>query len=48
MRTCKMRWSALAVFTINLLLPLVSLSFAQKVTIDSDKSANLTHFKRNA
>jgi hypothetical protein len=41
-----MRWSALALFTINLLLPLASPTAAQKVTIDSDKSANLTHFKR--
>jgi hypothetical protein len=43
-----MRWSALAVFTVNLLLSLASPTAAQKVTIDSDKSANLTHFKRYA
>ena len=48
MRTCKMQWPTLAVFTIKLLLPLASPAAAQKVTIDSDKSANLTQFKRYA
>lgn len=43
-----MRWSALTVFTINLLLPLASPTTAQKVTIDFDKSASLTHLKRYA
>jgi hypothetical protein len=42
-----MRWSALSVFTI-LLLFLASPTAPQKVTIDSDKSASLTHFKRYA
>ena len=41
-----MRWFALAVLTIQLLLPLASPTTAQKVAIDFDKSANLTHFKR--
>jgi hypothetical protein len=48
MRICKMRRSALTVFTISLLLLLTSLTTAQKVTIDSDKSSSLTHFKRYA
>ena len=48
MRACKIRWSTLALFTINLLLPLASPTDAQKVTIHSDKSANLTQFKRYA
>jgi hypothetical protein len=43
-----MRWHALAVLAVNLLLPLGSPAVAQKVTIDFDKSANLTHFKRYA
>jgi hypothetical protein len=43
-----MRWLALVVFTINLLLPLASPTTAQKVTVDSDKSVNLAHFKRYA
>jgi hypothetical protein len=42
-----MRWSALFVFTI-LLLSFASPTAPQKVTIDSDKSASLTHFKRYA
>jgi hypothetical protein len=41
-----MRWSALTVSTINLLLLLTSPTTAQKVTVDFDKSANLTQFKR--
>jgi hypothetical protein len=48
MRTCTIRLSTLALYTINLLLPLGSTTAAQKVTIDSDKSANLTQFKRYA
>jgi hypothetical protein len=48
MRTRKIRWSTLALFTINLLLLLASPTPAQKVTIDSDKSTSLTHFKRYA
>src|SRR5580700_7785417 len=48
MRTRKIRWSTLALFTINLLLLLASPAPAQKVTIDSDKSTSLTHFKRYA
>lgn len=48
MRTCKIRWSILALVTINLLLPSASPTAAQKVTIDSDKSANLAQFKRYA
>ena len=43
-----MRWSNLAVSAISLFLPLASPTPAQKVTIDSDKSANLTQFKRYA
>lgn len=43
-----MRWSGLTVFTINVLLLLASPTTAQKVTIDSDKSASLSHFKRYA
>ena len=46
MSTCTMRWSNLAVFTISLLLPLALPTAAQKITIDSDKSANLALFKR--
>ena len=43
-----MRWSGLTVLTINVLLLLASPTTAQKVTIDSDKSASLSHFKRYA
>jgi hypothetical protein len=43
-----MRWSNLAVSAISLFLPLASPTAAQKVTIDSDKSANLTQLKRYA
>jgi len=48
MRTCKLRWSALAAITINLLLSLTSPTAAQKVTVDTDNPANLAHFKRYA
>lgn len=43
-----MRWSILAVSAISLFLPLASPTAAQKVTIDIDKSANLTQLKRYA
>jgi hypothetical protein len=43
-----MRWSNLAVSAISLFLPLALPTAAQKVTIDSDKSVNLTQFKRYA
>jgi hypothetical protein len=43
-----MRWSNLAVSAISLFLLLASPTAAQRVTIDSDKSANLTQFKRYA
>jgi hypothetical protein len=48
MKTCTIRWSILALFMINAPLPWASRTAAQKVTIDSDKSANLTQFKRYA
>lgn len=48
MRTSKIRWFPLTIFTINLLVLLASRTTAQKVTIDSDKSASLNHFKRYA
>jgi hypothetical protein len=48
MRASKTRWLVLSVIAINLLFALASISAAQKVKIATDKSANLTGFKRYA
>jgi hypothetical protein len=46
MSVCKR--CVVAVFVINTLLLLASSAAAQKVTVDSDKSADLSHYKRYA
>lgn len=45
---CKRQRYAAAVLAIHMLLLSASSALAQKVTVDAEKSANLSHFKRYA